>query len=166
MPKTLPELDDGAERKRLKLGTASPQFDDSAKEVDWTMIPDTLSAFEPGWIEGTVSMVFGAKTKADCVLQNSADFRKLTVSICCHDWILFRFIIGQTVRLSLKGARISTKRPSSAPGAMPFSLVFSEGATARFVVGRGILRDGEVIDSWIGTSSFTVRRTYKILRDV
>lgn len=124
-------------------------FDDTKNKVAWDSIPECLSESCVSWIQGNVHMIFPKKQKARCILSNRFA-RKLQVSIICRDWSLFDFRIGQGVQLGLKGATLE-KKQSSAPGFMPFSLVFSEGASARFADSEGTLFDGEVVDTWSGT---------------
>ena len=76
---------------------------------------------------------------------------QLKISITCPEYGLFKFCIGQFVRISLRGASMAKlKGGTSAIGYMSFHLVFKDGASVKFLDGRGDTQDGLFVNSWQG----------------
>ncbi|THH12013.1 hypothetical protein EW145_g287 [Phellinidium pouzarii] len=140
--------------KKPKFLADACVFDDPSREVQWTDIERTLASDvrvgSLGWIEGDVRMQFANRNKSDAQL-SIRNGLQLKISVSCPEFAVFKFAIGQKVKLSLRGGRIvKARNGSSAPDFMPFSLVFGDGAAIQFVKGgnKGTIRDGEIVDTW------------------
>ena len=149
---TTPECDRPTKRQRL----CSPlYFEDPSREVRWSDIERVINDSgadnaEPGWIAGQVFMIFASKQKSEVQIR-SPEYFQLKISITCPQFGLFKFCIGQCVRISLRGACVTKlKGGTSAIGFMPYNLVFKDGAAIKYMDGRNGMQDGEVVDSWQG----------------
>ncbi|KAL5511281.1 hypothetical protein ACEPAH_4497 [Sanghuangporus vaninii] len=135
-------------------------FDDQSKEIRWSdierIVVNESENMRPGWISGVVFMVFASKQKSEAQIktQDGHTLIQLKISISAPDYYRFQFVIGQSLKISLRGARaVKTKAGTSVPGYMHFHLVFHDGATIQFVDRRNV-DEGTVIDSWQGAVHF------------
>lgn len=128
-------------------------FSDAQFEVSWLDIPEVMKEAqedadeEPGWIIGTVSMMWPNVRDPKILIQDSLE-KQLEIKLTKSSARLLNLGFKDTIKISLQHAQVESKRGASPSSKLPFLLSFPEDIAVMYVLKHGDSDlDGTVIDT-------------------
>ncbi len=141
-------------------------FSDHQFEVPWADIQHILTESEenadeePGWIIGTIAMKWASRDPK-ILLQDPSKKQQLEIVFTKASMEKLDLSIRDTVKLSLRNARLELKRGGSSVSKMPFSLKFPGDIAIMYVLKHGKSElDGNVVDTFSAYTHATFRKSF------